>query len=88
MSVENFDQLEGALAFLEGEVPENCFLCGKPLAGVGVLWYGDSRAIGLHIGCGSRLGSHLIKDSLHAERIEAGKPVMAGIGAGLVRQPE
>ena len=84
MSVENFDQLDGALAFLEGEVPENCFYCRKPLAGIGVLWYGgEGEAIGLHVGCGNRLGSHLIKDSLHAERITAGKPVMAGIGAGI-----
>jgi hypothetical protein len=84
MSVENFDQLDGALAFLGENTPDNCFYCGKPLAGIGLLWYSGGKAIGLHVGCGARLGSHLIKDSLHAERIEAGKPVVAGIGVGLV----
>lgn len=85
MSVENFDQIGGAIEFLGEETPENCFYCGKPLAGVGVLWFGAGKAIGLHRDCASSFGAHIIKDSLHANRLVAGKPILAGIGVGLAQ---
>lgn len=78
MSVENFDQLSGAMEFLEGETPDLCFKCGKPLSGVNVLWYGGGKAIGLHPDCGIELAAHLARDSLHARWIVEGKHVTAG----------
>lgn len=84
MSVENFDQLDGALAFLGEDTPEHCFKCRKPLAGITVLWYGGERqSIGLHPECASSLWMHLIKDSFIASRIAAGKPVLTEIVGGL-----
>lgn len=85
MSVENFDQLGGAMAFLEGEAPENCFYCGKPLAGLTAYWHGmDGRGVALHPDCGVQLGARIIRDSLNAQFLSRGKPVTAGIGVGLV----
>lgn len=87
MSVENFDQLGGAIAFLDEGVPENCFYCGKPLAGLTAYWHGaGGNGIGLHPECGEKLGGRLIRDSLNAKLLRDGKPVTAGIGIGLASQ--
>ena len=84
MSVENFSQLDGALAFLGEDTPEHCFKCRKPLAGITVLWYGgNSESIGLHPECAVALGTRLCRDGLNAELIGRGKPPTAGIGVGL-----
>jgi hypothetical protein len=86
MSVENFDHLEGALAFLDGDAPENCFFCGKPLAGLTAYWHGQGRGVALHPDCAVSLGARLCRDGLNAKLIAEGKPVTAGIGLGLVGQ--
>lgn len=86
MSVENFDQLGGAIEFLGEAVPENCFLCGKPLSGLTAYWHGaDGRGIALHPDCGEKLGARLIRDALNAKLLSEGKPVTAGIAPGLAR---
>lgn len=84
MSVENFDQLGGVVEFL-GDVPENCFFCGKPLAGLTVYWHGAGAGIALHPDCGERLGSRLIRDSLNANLIRDGKSASAGVSPALGR---
>lgn len=84
MSVENFDHIGGALAFLDGDIPENCFLCGKPLAGITVYWHGATGGIALHPDCSERLGSRLICDGINANLIKDGQSVTSGVGIGLV----
>lgn len=87
MSVENFDQLGGAMAFLDGDAPENCFYCGKPLAGLTTYWHGmDCRGIALHPECGLKLGARIIRDSLNAQLVAEGKPVSSGCGVELVKR--
>lgn len=83
MSVENFNQLGGALAYLGEDTPENCFFCGRPLEGVTTCWHGVGAEIALHPDCAERLAIHLIKDSFNAKRLAEGKPVNVGIGVGL-----
>lgn len=85
MSVEDFSQLGGALAFLGEDTPEHCFLCGKPLAGITTYWHGaGGQSLALHPECGERLGGRLIRDSLNAKYLAEGKSVTAGVGVGLV----
>lgn len=85
MSVENFDQIEGAMAFLDGEAPENCFYCDKPLVGLTAYWHGqDGRGVALHPDCAVNLGARLCRDGLNAKLIGEGKTPEAGVGFGLV----
>jgi hypothetical protein len=85
MSVENFDQLDGAIAFLGEDTPEHCFYCGKPLAGLTAYWHGlNGQGVALHPDCGLKLGTRLIRDSLNAQLLSEGKQATAGIGVGLV----
>lgn len=86
MSVENFDQLGGALEFLGEDTPEECFYCAKPLAGITAYWHGTGgRGVALHPDCAVALGARLCRDGLNAKLIDEGKPITAGIGIGLVR---
>lgn len=84
MSVENFDQLDGALAFLGEDTPEHCFYCGKPLAGMTAYWHGlNGQGVALHPDCAVALGARLCRDGLNAKLIGEGKTPTAGIGIGL-----
>lgn len=84
MSVENFDQLGGAIEFLGEDTPENCFYCGKPLAGLTAFWHGaDGRSVALHPECGVELGARLCRDGLNAKYIAGGKAATAGVSPGL-----
>ena len=84
MSVENFDALGGAIDFLGEDIPQDCFLCGKPLAGETVLWHGPGKNVALHPDCAVNLGARLCRDGLNAKLLSEGKPVTAGVGVGLV----
>lgn len=84
MSVENFDQLDGALAFLGDDTPQDCFFCHKPLAGETVLWHAPGKNVALHPDCAVSLGARLCRDGLNAKLVAEGKPVTAGVGVGLV----
>lgn len=84
MSVENFDQLGGALEFLSDAIPHDCFYCGKPLAGLTAYWHGRGRGVALHPDCAVNLGARLCRDGLNAKLLSEGKPATAGIGIGLV----
>lgn len=85
MSVENFNDVGGALAFLDERTPEHCFYCGKPLEGLVTYWHGTGgQSLALHPDCGEKLGGRLIRDSLNAKYLSEGKTVTAGIGIGLV----
>lgn len=85
MSVENFDQLGGAIEFLGEDTPELCLYCGKPLSGLTALWHGASgQNVALHPDCAVSLGARLCRDGLNARLISEGKPVAAGIGVGLL----
>lgn len=84
MSVEDFSKLGGAVEFLDGHIPDDCYLCGKPLTGISVYWHGtQGRGIALHPDCGERLGAALIRDSLNAKLILKGSPVTAGVSRTL-----
>lgn len=86
MSVENFDKLDGAVAFLETATPEDCFFCGKPLSGITAFWHGaDGQNVALHPDCGVTLGARLIRDSLNARYISEDGNALAGISPGLVK---
>jgi hypothetical protein len=85
VSVENFDQLDGAMAFLDGDAPEDCFHCWKPLAGLTVYWHNGTGGIALHPDCAVALGARLCRDGLNAKLIGEGK-TPAGVGVGLVSQ--
>lgn len=84
MSVENFDQLSGAIEFLGEDTPQDCFFCGKPLAGLTAYWHGQGRGVALHPDCAVSLGARLCRDGINAKLLSEGKPVTAGIGIGLV----
>lgn len=83
MSVENFDQLGGALAFLGEDTPEHCFYCGKNLAGITALWHGNGQNVALHPDCAVALGARLCRDGLNAKLVGEGKPVTSGVGIGV-----
>lgn len=85
MSVENFDQLDGAITFLDESVPEDCFYCSKPLAGMTAYWHGHGRGVALHPDCAVALGARLCRDGINAKLIAEGKPVTSGIGIGLAK---
>lgn len=84
MSVENFDDIGGALEFLGEDTPEHCFYCSRPLAGVTALWHGNGHNVALHPDCAVALGARLCRDGLNAKLIGEGKSPAAGIGVGLV----
>lgn len=85
MSVENFDQLGGALEFLGEDTPERCFYCSRPLSGITALWHGgNGKNVALHPDCAVALGARLCRDGLNAKLIGEGKPATAGVGLGLV----
>lgn len=84
MSVENFDQLGGTIAFLGEDTPEHCFYCGKPLAGITTYWHGSGHGVALHPDCAVSLGARLCRDGLNAKLLAEGKSVAAGVGVGLV----
>lgn len=83
MSVENFDQLGGAIEFLGEDVPEHCFFCKKPLAGITAYWHGFGGGIALHPSCAVELGARLCRDGLNAKLLSEGKSAAAGVGVGL-----
>lgn len=84
MSVENFDQLGGAVAFLDDATPENCFYCGRPLSGLTAFWHGaDGRDVALHPDCGLDFGVRITRDALNAKMIGEGKSPAAGVSVGL-----
>lgn len=85
MSVENFDQIDGALAFLGEDTPQDCLYCGKPLSGLTALWHGPGgQNVAMHPDCAVSLGARLCRDGLNAKLLIEGKPATAGIGVGLV----
>lgn len=83
MSVENFDQIDGAIAFLGEDTPEHCFFCQKPLAGITTYWHSPPGGIALHPDCAVALGARLCRDGINAKLIAEGRPVTAGVGIGL-----
>lgn len=83
MSVEQFDQIGGGVEFLGEHVPDTCFYCSKPLAGLTVYWHGTTGGVALHPDCGERLGARIIRDSLNAKLMNDGKPADAGVSPGL-----
>lgn len=85
MSVENFDQLGGAIEFLGEGAPENCFYCGKPLAGLTAFWHGLDRgkSIGLHPSCAVEFGARISRDGLNARYLSEGHRASIGIAVGI-----
>lgn len=90
MSVENLDHVGGVVEFLDDQTPQDCFYCGKPLAGITVLWHGKSSSkgdtfdiVGMHPNCAIELGAQLCRDGLNAEFIEAGKSPLLGVAKDL-----
>ena len=84
MSVENFDQLGGAIEFLGEDTPEHCFYCGKPLAGITAYWHGSTGSgVALHPDCAVALGARLCRDGINAKLIAEGKAATAGVPPGL-----
>ncbi len=53
------------------DVPQDCYLCQKPLAGWSVFWHAlDQPSIALHPACAPRFAEHLVADALEAARME------------------
>lgn len=77
MSVENVDQIGGAIEFLGEDTPEHCFFCGKPLAGFTAYWHGFGRGVALHPDCAVSLGASLCRDGLNAKLLAEAKTVTA-----------
>lgn len=83
MSVENFDELGGAIDFLGEHVPDGCFFCGKPLAGLTAYWHGHGAGVALHPECAVALGARLCRDGLNARLLSDGHAVTAGVSVVL-----
>lgn len=86
MSVANFDRVDGVVEFFGKDTPEDCFFCGKPLAGFTAVWHGLSSSSGdrfdivaLHPDCAVELGACLCRDGLNAKFLSKGKSASAGV---------
>lgn len=85
MSVENFADIGGAVAFLGDDTPEDCFFCGRPLDGITVYWHSASKSAGIamHPDCATNLGVRLCRDGMNAKLVCEGKSPTSGISPGL-----
>lgn len=85
MAVADFNSISGVVEFFAEKTPEDCFLCGKPLAGITTYWHGldGSRPIGLHPVCAVELGARLCRDGLNAKFLAEGKSPLAGVASDM-----
>lgn len=86
MSVEDFDSIDGVVEFLGDQTPQDCFFCGKPLAGFTTMWHGLSSrrgdgfdVVALHPDCAIELATYLCRDGLNAKFLAEGKSPLLGV---------
>lgn len=94
MSVHNLKSKDEWTRETFGGHPAHCFLCGEQVDDVAVIWKGHAwtatacALVVLHPRCGTALGIEFIGDARNAQRLLAGKPILAGIDQSLLSQGE